>query len=252
LFDLENFDYQSIAAIPISPNADLFQLDREAIQHALSNNALKTQYESYWNVLGIIGRHHRDGFSNEELCTKSWLRRYEPWSDDIVKNAKLPNEFDKIIEYVLQCFPLKFISHMTLVEAKKEIPIHYDVPLSQKHQNLNDNFGPTLIKVLLNHEQYDDSIFMQPESWQLKKEERSFIKLPKTTNLFAMSESFYPHGALYNPLKKRQIVNIFGLLDLRAWKKQIDHSLQIFGSQTLCFDSVPDRETLNDRLFAAT
>ena len=139
----------------------------------------------------------------------------------------------------MYCVILEKITHLTIVKAIKEIPAHLDVPLSQRQNLINQDCEPGLFKILLNKTDYDNSLFCVPNSTQTQIEDATFIEIPGDTNIFSLSENFYPHGAIFNPNTRRILVNVHGILDKHRVLQLHQQSFEKYEALSIRYPVIP-------------
>jgi hypothetical protein len=232
--DLNNTE--SIAFLPISLSSPqrCFALDDSEF---FKQFRIQSESQSYWDIVMICGRCQSGDFRNEKDSIESWLSRYEP-NTPITVNPDVRSLYDSLSDYIFENLPLTRITHMTVVSASGEIPPHLDMPLSQRSEFFNKELEPSLYKVLLNPESYDETLYCV-SGRKVSDQEVQPIILPKDTNIFAMSENFHPHGAYYKSGTKRLLVNVYGNIDVVRARQIRQKSLEKYRDFTISFPERP-------------
>lgn len=180
-------------------------------------------------------------FCNPSKLASSWYNRYVTPTRTININPLFSEnvvlEVTRFVEWINLNFPIH-ITHLTLEQSTGEVPVHNDLPTDQVKFCYNKGLEPANIKVLLNPDQYDDTLFFRRFATKGIDEIKWLTKnnLPISTNAYGWSEKFHPHGAIFNQGTNRCIVNVFGILDKREYRRLIDLSLAEYRNYAITFD----------------
>tara|TARA_B100000085_G_scaffold99401_1_gene90457 strand:- start:4142 stop:4729 length:588 start_codon:yes stop_codon:yes gene_type:complete len=165
-------------------------------------------YPDAWDCLPVCGKTKK--WSQSEFY-KAYERRYE--SGEVKWNVP---ELKPILEY----YPGE-VTHAQVLNQKASIVAHKDTPILRKQPE------PNGFKILLNN--------VLEKSFYVKvKGKRMHIKLPETTNCFAINEHDILHGATM-PKNKKYIVSCFGIIDETKHKNLITRSIKKYGDYAIYF-----------------
>lgn len=244
-------DTDEIAHLPL--DVPYFEFDKGLYDEMLMHDTLLQTGDSrssyVWGRKEVVlfGRGKtQDDFFNVTTTTESWYDRYElgPREDYIINpvfSKRLTNEIQKMLDFIELNIPI-FPAHLTLVNSTTDVPMHCDVPPEQVNCFFNKGAEPANVKILLNPEQYDNTLFFQKYGTD-KKSTKPQIKIlnskrniPENVNVFGWSENFHGHGAKQKENTNRMLINIFGPLDKEKYKELVRRSLEKYSDYAITFD----------------
>ena len=245
-------DFDEVACLPL--DVGKFEFNRDLFDNMLEHDTLLQTGDarsSYvWQrkevVLHAYGNVPED-FFNVTTTTNSWYDRYEMkdfngYNINPVFDDSLKNEIQNMIDFISENIPI-WPAHLTLVRSTGDVPMHCDCPQEQVHNFYNKGLEPSNVKMLLNVEDYDDTLFFQKFATKFEKAETQIKHLekdkhiPHDTNVMGWSENFHGHGAKYNDDKTfRMLVNVFGPLDKKKYKELRDRSWEKYKDYAITFE----------------
>ena len=189
-----------IAYLPLDiPKEDLFFVVQNYKSHP------HNIWPDLWDCLPVCGK---TDYWDADSFYDAYIHRYD--SDKPV-NWNVP-ELKNIIGY----FPGK-ITHAQILNQKQIVPAHKDVPILKKQVE------PAGFKIVLNNH-LERSFFVKING------KKHFIKLPETTNCFAINESEVTHGSMM-PTTAKYVVSCFGEIDEKLHEDLISRSLAKYGGE---------------------
>lgn len=253
--DVSDFDMDQIACMPLEVSKpfkfepgvleELIAYKDKMIDGDIQNTLLWKRYEI---VLFSRGKTVED-FTDVSKTTQTYYDRYNVSEFDLDEfninpmfNDSLKGHVQKLIDYIheeLSIFP----AHTALTISTGPVPPHCDIPLEQIANFNNKRYEPSQIKMILNTEEYDDSLFftkygtwnskLNPEIKYFEKEKH----MPEGTNSFAWSENFHKHGAVFEEGKTfKVIVNIQGPIDKERHKEHLKRSFAKYKQNAITFE----------------
>lgn len=252
---VNDFDMDQIACLPLDVTKP-FKFDEGILEELISykdamvdgdiqNTLLWKRHEI---VLFSRGNTIED-FTDVTKTTQTYYDRYEVNKINIEEfninplfADHLKPHVQSLIDYIhdeLSIFP----AHTALTISIGPVPPHCDIPLEQVSNFNNKRYEPSQIKMILNIDEYDDSLFfVKYGNWnsKLHPEIKFFEKekhMPEGTNSFAWSENFHKHGAVFEEGKTwKVIVNIQGCLDKERHKAQLQRSWEKYKEHAITFE----------------
>jgi len=218
----------SIAFLPLDTGR--FLIDKKYYTDMLKYDTLgqNTNERYIWKrndvVLYGFGTDERY-FFDVEYTRENFKNRYnyKNKNDYIINpvfDTKLHEQVNKLLKWIDNNVPI-IPTHVTLVNSLSSVPPHRDAPLKQT-EVYNKGLEPSNVKILLNVEDYDDSLYFTDDNKTI------FLKstnIPNDTNCFGWSENFYKHGAIKNVNTNRFLINIFGILNSNEYQKLLHRSI---------------------------
>jgi len=254
--NVENFDMDQIACMPLAVSHP-FKFDDGVLEQLIDfgDKMVDDEYQKMLSwprkeiVLHSRGKTVKD-FTDMSKTKQNYLDRYNSKDinlDDFSINPLFPDNLkvhvQKLLDYMhkeLAIFPF----HTSLTISTGPVPPHCDVPTHQEKYFNNKNYEPAQIKMILNIDEYDNTLFftkygtsnqrtVPPEIKYFEKEKH----MPEGTNSFAWSENFHPHGAEFEDGKTfKVIVNIQGPLDKERHKKLLIKSFKKYKDFVIAFE----------------
>lgn len=225
-----------IAFLPLFTNNTLLELNHinDFFEHNIFDfpENSSTHWERKEVSLYLRGKDLTD-FFDVNHTGKVWLERNVKYDDSEYNinpsfDSSLKFETNKILTFISEHIPIT-PTHITLINSTEPVPPHVDCTpdqLNKFHQGLD----PSTIKILINPDDYDDTLYFKYEDQQifLKKE-----NLPKTTNVFAWSENKVKHGAIYKKGTNRILINVFGILNKEKYKSLLEKSYEQYSQYSI-------------------
>tara|TARA_Y100000004_G_scaffold196985_1_gene269110 strand:+ start:2124 stop:2900 length:777 start_codon:yes stop_codon:yes gene_type:complete len=246
-------DFDQVACLPL--DVGKFEFNRALFDEMLEHDTLLQTGDarsSYvWKrkevVLHAYGETIDDFFNVTTTCN-SWYDRYEMKNFDGYRinpafGTELKSEIQNMIDFILENIPI-WPAHLTLVRSTGEVPMHCDCPPEQVHNFYNKGLEPANVKILLNVEDYDDTLFFQKFGTLHEKAETQIKHLekekhiPNDTNVMGWSENFHGHGAIYRNDEQtfRMLINVFGPLDKEKYRELRDRSWEKYHEHAITFE----------------
>ena len=246
-------DMDQIACMPLDVTRP-FKFDDGVIEEFLTYEDRIIEGEIQQTILwkrSEIVLHTRgktpDDFTNTTKLTQNFYDRYKifplkEFNINPILSERLQEQVQHLIDYIQKELAI-FPAHLTLLLSTGPVPPHTDVPHDQVSKFHNKGLEPSQIKIMLNLEDYDDSLFfLKYGTWgqSLIPEIKYFEKekhMPAETNCFAWSENFHRHGAVFEDNKTyRAIISIQGPLDKEKHKLIIDNSFKKYKHNVVAFE----------------
>ncbi len=241
-------DTDDIACLPL--DCGTFDFDREWFEELLEHDTLLQTGDSrssyVWQrkeiVLHAYGSTIED-FFNVTTTTNSWYDRYvmkdlSGYNINPAFGPHLKQEVQNMLDFIEENIPI-FPAHLTLVRSTGDVPPHCDCPPEQTKYFYNKGLEPSNVKILLNPEDYDDTLYFRRygtigEGTEIKHLEKS-KHMPSDTNVYGWSENFHPHGGTYKENTCRMLVNVFGPLDKEKYKQLLKRSYDKYKDYAIKF-----------------
>lgn len=242
-------DTDTIACLPL--DCGVFEFDRDWFEDLLEHDTLLQTGDSrssyVWSrkeiVLYAYGSTSED-FFNVTTTTNNWYERYATKNKDgyninPVFGQHLKEEVQKMLDFIEENIPI-FPSHLTLVRSTGDVPPHCDCPTEQVKYFYNKGLEPSNIKILLNPEDYDDTLYFRRYGTRNETMEKKFLKkdkhMPCDTNVYGWSENFHGHGGTFKENTCRMLINVFGPLDKEKYKRLLEKSYSKYENYAIKFE----------------
>lgn len=246
---IDKFDNDQIACMPL--DTGIFEFDKNLFEELLEHDTLLQTGDarsSYvWGrkevVLQTRGS-EKEHFFNVVNLTDNWYNRYELYNVEEYNinpmfSSNLRNQTKNLLNFINDNIPI-FPAHITLVRSTGDVPPHCDCPPEQVKYFYNKGLEPANVKILLNPEDYDDTLYFCRYGTKGDMVERKFFEknkhMPADTNVYGWSENFHAHGATYKENTCRMLVNVFGPVNKEKYKKLIHRSFKKYKNYAITFE----------------
>jgi hypothetical protein len=241
-------DTDNIACLPL--DCGKLEFDKEWFEDLLEHDTLLQTGDSrssyVWKrkeiVLHAYGKTKED-FFNVTTTTNSWYDRYvmkdrEGYNINPVFGEHLQAEIQDMLDFIEENIPI-FPAHLTLVRSTGDVPPHCDCPPEQTKYFYNKGLEPSNVKILLNPEDYDDTLYFSRYGTKQENAEKKFLEkdkhMPMDTNVYGWSENFHGHGGTYKDNTCRMLVNVFGPLDKKKYRELVERSYDKYKDYAIKF-----------------
>lgn len=170
-----------------------------------------------WRCLPILGKTEK---FDQQHFHQAWVNRKEPGKVNVnpAVDKKLADDILELLSYMpFECTSAQILNQQNYVIAHKDV-LDYSIDLPKQIE-------PHGFKILLNPV-LERSFFVAEE----EESKRMFVKMPSTTNCFAINENDYYHGSK-KPKNNKYLVSCFGDIDPVKHKTLIEKSLEKYGEE---------------------
>lgn len=228
-------DYEKLAYVPLDlPRIEFNYEELDQLMKEFGQEHYP--YTDLWHALAFCGR--ISDFDNPRVCDDAWNRRYE--AGGVVKqNPHVTEPLAEKFWQLIRALPYEDCTFAQILSQKKDVVAHQDglydvkspvkVALAAGAVGFNLEPEPAGLKIMLSHLDYE-SFFV----CERRGSRKIFIKIPQSTNSFAINERRFWHGAKAPPTSK-YLLSTFGKIDPQKHRLLIDKSLQKYNDYAIWF-----------------
>ena len=220
--------YKGLVTLPL--DLPMFKLDNS------------DEFWSIWNSqCEDVKRQHIDrgalGITNPQLSVVQWqgISIYEnlfllsklAWNTKM--SAALAQSQKNFTKQIFDGLPFLKIRSIRFWSAVMPIPAHYDGQYPEQLEGVFD--FPTEIRIMLHDENPNQTFWLTDATKYnshatVDNQDKYYIKLPSTSNIFAWNNESYLHGADFDPAYKKILVVIKGWIsDMDLYEEFLDRSI---------------------------
>lgn len=227
--------FENLAYVPLDiPSIDFSTstFDNLFAKHGLSHHP----YPHIWDAFCVCGR--VNDWDDPIDTDRAWNERYV-LEGDVPFNPHLPDNLRSDLKFLLDSLPYKKYTFAQILSQKITVAPHQDGLYNPTEKvkdavykgpgGFNNEPEPAGLKVMLTHR--DSRCFYLS---QKAGSPRSFIKLPPSTNCFAINERTFFHGAKYLG-EPKYILSTFGIIDVDKHREMISRSLEKYDEYAIRF-----------------
>jgi len=219
-------NYNRIAYVPI--DLPFVKVDLDLVNLVIDNLS-PGHHDGIWDTLPLLGRvPNQRAFKDSAEFEVAWEKRYDK-DGEVLLNESVYDILKPIFDQ-FEKLPL-YVTHAQILRATRDVPKHHDMK-HVKGKFINDRpditYDPNGFKIMLSH--VDTESFFVSETFDSDK---VYIKLPSSTNTFAINEKIFPHGSDY--IKDKCVVSIFGLVKENEMDSLLERSENKFKEYVIRF-----------------